>query len=120
MKTEPNGKKKSQQAHALLTVMIMAGISITVYASVAQWTSSSAVINDRNNTYNSSVAAAEGASEQALTYLARDFLSQSFDPANLNYYRGQIPTNPWAARYQFGDGAGGVTKRYINCSPTMS
>lgn len=120
MQRERHRKKKSEQAHALLTVLIMAGISISVYAGLAQWTSSNTVVNDRNNTYNSAVAAAEGASEQALTYLARDFLNQSFNPASLDFYKNQIPTTSWASHYQFGDGFGGVNKSSIFCSSTMA
>ncbi len=120
MKILEHKRRNNQAAHALLTVMIMAAISITVYAGLAEWTASSSLANDRNNTYNSTVATAEGASEQVLTYLARDFANQSFDPANLGVYQTQVPTNAWAAAYQFEDGAGGLNRSYVSCTPTAA
>lgn len=119
MNTQRN-PKSSDQAHALLTVLVLTAVSITVYAGLAQWTSSCSLVNDRNNTYNSTVAAAEGASEQVLTYLQRDFANQSFNPANLALYRAQVPTNAWAANYQFSDGAGGVNQSYVSSSPAAT
>jgi len=115
MKIKQVNPKRSVEAYALLTVLVMTGISIGVYAGLAQWSSSNALVNDRNNVYNSTVAAAEGASEQAMSYMTRDFLNQSFNSGNLDAYRAQVPTNGWASRYQFGDGLGGVNKSYISC-----
>lgn len=114
MKTVP--KKSSERGYSLLMVLFMTGISIAIYAGLASWTSSSMVVNDRNNTYNSAVAAAEGASENVLGCLTRDFLCQTYDPANLAYYQTVLPTNAWAGAYQFSDGNGGTNKNYVTSS----
>ena len=52
MKTGPAFNKQSRDAYALLMVMILAGVSIIVFASAAKWTSSSILVTDRHNTYN--------------------------------------------------------------------
>ena len=54
--------------------MVMAAASILIYASAANWTSTSAALNDRNNTYNRAVAAAEAATEVVLGYMSPRFL----------------------------------------------
>ncbi len=97
----------------------MAGISITLYVSLARLTSHSTVINDRHNTYNSSVAAAEAASERVLSYLSRDFLNQSFDPANAAFYRSLIPRTDWAAGYEFSDNFGNVDQTWFGTTPNQ-
>ena len=108
MKTNPARNRKSQDGYALLLVMVLAAASILIYSSAANWTSTSAGLNDRNNTYNRAVAAAEAATEVVLGYMTRDFFNQSFDPTRLSYYGSFIPTTDWAAAYQFTDGAGGA------------
>ena len=119
MKTSPRRTRKSQDGYALLLVMVLAAASILVYSSAANWTSTSASLNDRNNTYNRAVAAAEGASEVVLGYMARDFFNQSFDPTRLSYYGSFVPTTDWAAAYQFTDGAGGLNASWVSSSTTM-
>lgn len=118
MDTQFFKKKRRQEAYALATVMVIGGISIGLFASAARWTESSSVLNDRHNTYNSAVAAAEGATELVLSYLDRDFVNQSYDPANLIAYQNLVPTNDWAAAYQFSDGAGGVNRTFVTGSST--
>ena len=83
MKIHPTHKPKSRNGYALLLVMVMAAASILIYSSAAKWTSTSVVLNDRNNTYNGAVAAAEAATEVVLGYMTRDFFNQSFDPTRL-------------------------------------
>jgi hypothetical protein len=119
MKTQNGQKSAKKAAHALVMVLVMTSVGIGMYAGLASLTSSSTRINDRNNTYNSAVAAAEAASEQALSYMSRDFLNQSFDPDNLGRYRGLIPSQDWAAGYQFSDGFGTSNQTWVSSSSTM-
>jgi hypothetical protein len=119
MKIRPTGKPNSRQGYALLLVMILAAASLLICASTANWTSTSAVMNDRNNTYNCAVAAAEAATEVVLGYMSRDFYNQSFDPARTGYYGSLIPTTAWASAYEFTDGAGGLNSSWVYSSPTM-
>lgn len=119
MKIPRTALPKSRDGYALLLVMALAAASIIIYASTANWTSTSAALNDRNNTYNRSVAAAEAATEVVLGYMARDFFNQSYDPTKLSYYGSFIPTNGWAASYQFTDGAGHPNVSWVSSSSTM-
>lgn len=114
--TNPN---RGRAGYSLLTVMVIGGVSIGLFASAARWTSVSATLNDRNNTYVNSLAAAEGATEQALAYMARDFASQAYNPASLGRYQALVPTNNWAAHFQFSDNAGGLNQTYVSGSSTM-
>ncbi len=119
MKTHPRDNRRTQQAYSLLTVMIITGVSLTIFAGAAKWTATTSLLNDRNNTYNSAVAAAEGASETVLSQLAHDFANQSFNPANVSAYGSLIPTEPWAAAYEFSDGAGGSNQTWVSTTPTQ-
>lgn len=119
MKTSPAGNHKSQDGYALVLVMVLAAVSILVYSSAANWTSTSTLLNDRNNTYNSAVAAAEAATEVVLGYMARDFFNQSFDPTRLSYYGSFVPTDDWASAYQFSNGAGGLNSTRVSSSTAM-
>lgn len=114
-----NGKPAhcgANSGSSLISVLIIAGLSVTLYAAAALWTANSVSINNRNNVYNSTVAAAEASTEMALTYLESDFLNQSFRPNSLDRYRSQIPRLDWAADYRFTDGAGGYRKNWIESS----
>jgi hypothetical protein len=119
MKIHLTGKPKSQNGYALLLVMILAAASILIYSSAANWTSTNAALNDRNNTHIRAVAAAEAATEVTLGYMARDFFNQSYDPSKVTYYGSFIPTNDWAAAYQFSNGSGGLNSTYVLSSATM-
>jgi hypothetical protein len=119
MKTCRKDPRRSRAGYSLITVMAIGGVSIGLYASVAKWASVSATLNERNNTYVNSLAAAEGATEQVLSYMARDFANQSYNPASLAGYQMLVPTNDWAAKYQFSDNAGDLNHTYVNSSSTM-
>jgi hypothetical protein len=116
MKTGPAFNKQSRDAYALLMVMILAGVSIIVFASAAKWTSSSILVTDRHNTYNRTSAAAEAATETVLAQMARDFFNQGVN-SDLNVYRILVPKGTvqdnWADGYQFTDGAGGVNRSSV-------
>jgi hypothetical protein len=118
MKTSRKSSKSSG-GYSLVTVMAIGGVSVGLYASAAKWTSVSASLNERNNTYVNSLAAAEGATEQVLAYMARDFANQTYNPASLAGYQGLVPTNNWAAKYQFTDNAGTPNSTYVSSSSTM-
>jgi hypothetical protein len=119
MKISRKNSRSSAGGYSLIIVMAMGGVSIGLYASAAKWASVSATLNERNNTYASSMAAAEGATEQVLSYMARDFANQSYDPASLGGYQGLVPTNDWATHYQFSDNSGELNRTYVSSSSTM-
>jgi hypothetical protein len=110
--------KNSRAGYSLMTVMVIGGVSIGLYASAAKWASVSASLNERNNIYGENLAAAEGATEQVLAYMARDFANQTYNPASLAGYQTLVPTNDWAAKYQFSDNAGSLNHTYVSGSAT--
>ncbi len=113
MKTNQTLNPTSERGYALLLVMVIAGVALLLYAAAAQFTLSSSALNERNNRYNAAVAAAEGASELALSYIERDFYNQSFSPGNLSGYQSLVPTQTWATAYQFSDGAGNLNQTFV-------
>jgi len=119
MKTNVTRHQKSQKGYALLLVLVLAGASILIYSGAANWTSTGTVLNDRNNTYNRTTAAAEAATEVVLGYMTRDFFRQSFSPAKIPQYGSLIPTTDWASAYQFSDGAGGPNQTWVSSSSDM-
>ena len=119
MKSAHHTARPRQDGYSLLTVMALTGVSIGLYASAAKWASVSATLNERNNTYVSSLAAAEGATEQALAYVARDFANQTFNPADLSGYQALVPTNDWAKQYRFSDNQGGLNQTFVSSSTTL-
>jgi hypothetical protein len=119
MNLRPPAGRTLNRAYALLLVMVMAAASILIYSSTANWTATSAGLNDRNNTYNRSVAAAEAATERVLGYMSRDFYNQSFDPTRTAYYGSFVPTNAWAGSYLFSDGAGNANSTWVSSSANM-
>jgi hypothetical protein len=86
--------------------LTVGSVILALYAGAARWSAASSVINDRNNTYNRAVSAAEGASEKVLSYMARDFFNQTYNPANLSVYSTLLPTTSWSGDYTFGNGFG--------------
>ncbi len=106
----------SENGSSLLPVLVIVGVSVLLYTAAATWTAHTVSMNNRHNVYNSTVAAAEAATEQALAHLASDFLNQSFKPANLDRYRSQVPALDWATGYRFTDGAGGLGKNWVESS----
>ncbi len=109
----------SRGGYALLTVLVMAGVASLIFAGIAHYASTNVSLNDRNNTYNSTVAAAEAATETAVSYLQRDFARQTFDYTDLDDYREAIPTNDWAANYRFTDTSGHSNKMTVTSSAAV-
>ncbi|HYG34551.1 MAG TPA: hypothetical protein VEC99_07195 [Clostridia bacterium] len=119
MKTNLGEGKRRQEGYALLSVVAIAVISIATYASIAQWTANNSRLNDRNNSYNSAVLAAEAATEQVVAFVARDFANQTYSPTRLENYRNLVPTNDWAANYAYSDNAGIADRTCFDTSSSM-
>ncbi len=102
----------------MLTLGFIA-ISVLVLASIARWSSTSTRITARNNAFNSTVAAAEGATEVVIAQMNHDFLRQGLDN-NVNTYNTLLPgtmiSNSWPADYEFSDGHGHKNLTDIVCT----
>jgi len=119
MNTQSFRSRTRPAGYALLLALIFVAVSLLLLTSLLQRTSGNTWITDRNNAYNRSVAAAEAATENVLSHITRDFVNQTFNPANLSAYRALSPTNDWAAEFEFSDGTGTSGRVWVDCSPTM-
>ncbi len=111
--------KVQPKGYTIWLVMIMAALSLSLFAGAAKWAAQSTVINERNNTYVRAVAAAEAASEVSIAYMTRDFLKQSFDPNQLDNYSTKVPTNEWATHYEFRDSDGNLNRTQVSTTKSM-
>lgn len=120
MKPRPAATRPSQTGYALLLALVFVAVNLLLLTSLLQWTSGNTLVTDRNNAYNCAVGAAEAATEQVLSQVTLDFMNQTnFNPANLGGYGSLIPTNDWAAEYEFSDGDGTVNQTWVYISPTQ-
>jgi len=110
MQIKPQASSRS--GYALLITLVIMAFMLALLASVTQLTSTEARLTARNNLYNSSVAAAEGASEMAISQINRDFVYQSVNP-NLDAYRMLTPSlnqSNWPIQFEFSNGKGDTSE----------
>jgi hypothetical protein len=110
---------RSRKGYALLLTLFFVGIALLIFSSTFTWTSSSSIITERNNGYNRAIAAAEASTERVLSYMSRDFASQTYNPLAVAAYRDLIPTNDWADQYEFEDGDGSLDRIWVQSSNPM-
>lgn len=115
---KPSTARRRPRGYALLCALILGFASLVIFASIAQWTVTSAKLNERHNAYNRSVAAAEGATETVLSSLMHDFVNQAYDPSQIASYRTLLPAGTLATQYEFSDGAGHINRTWVDTSPT--
>jgi hypothetical protein len=124
MKTRTVHAVATQQGHALLLVVLFLAISAIILAGAMNWSRSNTFLNERNNQYFRSLAAAEAATEKVLTRVAMDYEAEGENMvfANLGVYRTLVPNgfeNPDWNQYAFYDlnnNAGRITVE--NSAPT--
>lgn len=117
-RTQSRPRRATPSAYALAIVLVFTGISLALLASSLNWCSTNSGLNQRNNEYFRTVAAAEAATEKALSRMTRDFRNggESLVFASLANYRSDVPVyaeNMYWADYQFTDGAGGGNLNHI-------
>src|SRR2546421_7368691 len=96
----------SNRGYAMIMTLAFIAIMLLGVASLMMWASSNAKQTGRNNQFVASQYAAEGAVENAISHMTRDFSAQSM--TNAAYYVGLIPTNftgSWPVQYTFSDPA---------------
>ena len=118
MKLPPRSSSR-KSGFALLMVIILAAASIVILAGVMYRSHTIAILNQRNNSYNTCNIAAEAAVEKVFARLAYDFQANGLMSAsnNLSLYRTNIPTaaeDPSWSQFVFSDGQGNVGKTYVN------
>ena len=118
MKTTIQSSRRRQAGYSLALVVIFATISFLVLGGMLDWCTTNATLNERNNQYFRTAAAAEAASEKVLTYMSRDYQNQgeSLVWASLNNYRLLVPTtaeNGAWANFAFNSGSGLNERTYV-------
>jgi hypothetical protein len=125
LNTTPSARRSG---FALLLVLILVAVFIVILAASMNRSNTVAVLNQRNNDYNTCASAAEGAVEKVYARMASDFmLYRGPGQVNINLTAGVYQTNiPTAAEdsywtnFQFSDGQGHVGKTFITNSSTYS
>jgi hypothetical protein len=103
--------RHGSRGYALILTMIFLAVMLVIFGSMMMWISTNARINQRNNQFNMSEAAAEAATERALAPMERDFLSQSLS-TNASVYSTLDPMQTnfdgsfWPVQYVFSDATG--------------
>jgi hypothetical protein len=99
VKPRLNNCRKSSAGSALLTVLILVGISFVMVGGFYTYTSHTVRLNQRLNDYYLAVAAAEAATEKVLSQVNSDYTSYgaSYVASRLSYYPTQIPSATEAA-----------------------
>src|SRR5262245_24377448 len=119
MKTKlPSNKQSRNHGYALLITMVFVALAATLLMALMNWTSQSNRMTDRNNEYTTSFAAAEAASELALSRLTRDYLisGQVGVMNNLQGYQSLQPSateNAYWTNYTFKNPSTGNNGVYV-------
>ena len=101
MKTIPHLRR--QRGHALTIALVFLVISLAILASMLTLTSGESATTARNNLYNSSIAAAEAATEQVIAHMNRDFVNQALG-SGVSNYTSLVPSQTgWPVQYEFSD-----------------
>lgn len=113
-------RKKShrKKGYALLVVCAFAAVSLTILGGALSWTSSTAKVTERNNTYFNVLAAAEAATEKVVSRISRDFQNygESVVYSSLPTYRTLRPTSaedPYWDSFTFNNGAGVTNRTHV-------
>ncbi len=123
MKTTFTFRKPGQTGSALVLTMIMMAVALVVLAGAMSWSATNTRLTYRSIQYNRSVAAAEAATEKAISQINRDFLNggENLVSNNLNTYRqNTVPTSSDSAYWStwiFDDGNGNRGQTYVQRLP---
>ena len=109
---------KTQRGYALMLTLLFVAISLVLMVAVGRWASSSSLQTARANTYNSTIAAAESATEVVIAQMDRDFLKQAMS-INVGAYSKLAPasyvSDGWTKDYQFSDNQGNGNRTDVVC-----
>jgi hypothetical protein len=101
----------------MIVVVLTAG-SLLLLGAALSWCSGNTRLNHRSNQYQTTMAAAEAATEMVLSGFTRDFQAQgeSLVYGNLASYRAFIPTSDqdaWWSSFSFNDAQGNANRTYV-------
>lgn len=112
-------RRRSRSGYALLIVVGFTSISLMALAGVVSWSSGNSRQIERNNTYFTSVSAAEAATEKVLASISQDFQQsgENVVAGNLANYRLLVPSSAessfWSG-WEFQNGAGSSGRTLVD------
>jgi hypothetical protein len=103
MQITRSNTKSPEQGIALITTLIIVGVMLVVFGSIFYWVNSNSVVTVRNNQYNMSQNAAEGAVETVIGRIDRDFVETSITNGANGYAAlpATIDQSAWPIQYNF-------------------
>lgn len=109
--------KWSQRGYALLITITFIAIGLSLLAGLMTWMNGSALQTERSNLFMDSSAAADAATELALSYMWRDFYGHTLGPTNS--YTGYLPDQTgWPVHFSFSNGSGVANKTGVSTPPS--
>lgn len=111
--------KKRNAAYALVVVIIFAAVGLATLAGALNWTSTGAILTERNNTYYKAQAAAEAATEKVIARISRDYLQygEAAVYSSMSAYSLLVPNSGENAYWQnisFNNAQGAEDHTYIS------
>lgn len=110
--------KVGLKSYVLLIAMVFGGVSALILAGTMTWCSTTVRLNERNNQYFRTLAAAEAATEKVLSRMSGDFANGGeavvFD--RLDNYRTMVPDSSESSiwnSFVFSDGMGNDGQTYV-------
>jgi hypothetical protein len=91
MQTTPKKLSRRRSGYALIVTLTFLGIMLILFAVMMSYTISNSTLTKRNNQYNASQAAAEAASEKALSQMTHDFENGALSNSPSYYASGFLP-----------------------------
>jgi len=86
---------RNKKGFALLLVLVFTSIGLLLLTASMNYTSNSALLNERNNQYNSTMLAAEAATEKVVGNMIMDFkiYGQTAIGSKLSTYKQMVPSS---------------------------
>ena len=109
---------RKDKGFALLLVMVFTGLALLLLTGAMDYTSNTCLLNERNNQFNSSMLAAEAATEKVVSSMITDFKTygQPGIANNMNSYQQMVPSTTestnWSS-YTFMDARGNSGRTYV-------
>jgi len=108
--TSCSSTKSSVRGVALITTLLFLAVALIVFAGIFYWVNSNSIITVRNNQYNMSQNAAEGAVEAVIGRIDRDFVESVITNGASGYATmpSLIDQSAWPIQYNFSSTNGTV------------
>ena len=103
--------RRNQSGYALAITLTFLVVTLIIFAAIMYWVTTSARVSNRNNLFNISQAAAQGATEVAISAMDRDFIYGSLNPSNLYMTLvTNIDQSTWPVKFTFSDTNGNANQ----------